>query len=229
MPPVVPRAISAYCHHAKLDRNTIGRFAYAFIGKSRYNAANAATPIRLTKKDTYVRARPADDSQREGRQHAGYAEDGVKTQKQEQAEKGPRDRREERVAIDVRPRARQQRSEEQRLHREFRIRITRKPDFCDVERQEARGREGRCRSDEPAASEVHRQHAKDGPDTDRSPCPREAIESVADRNRRRKEMRKLPDSRAGLGVLQEETHEAQAVVVEALIRGKKQVARKWRH
>ena len=42
-------------------------------------------------------------------------------------------------------------------------------------------------------------------------------------------MRELANDRAGLGILDEEAHEAQRVVVGAPVRRKEKVARKWRN
>ncbi len=183
---------------------------------------------RHEERDAHPRA-AGEHAERERRQHAGDAEHGVETQKQQQPEQRAGDRREESVAVDVRARVREQRRKEQRLHHHLGVRVAREPDLRDVERQERRRRPRRRRAGQAAAGEVHREHAENRPHADRAPRAGQAVEAVADGDGRRKEVRKLADDRTGVRVLDEEPHEPEAVVVRSLVGRKEEVARERRH
>ena len=168
-------------------------------------------------------------AERERRQHGRDPQHRVETQEQQQAEEHASDRREKAVTVDVGAGVGEERGKEQRLHHHLGVGITREPDLDDVQRQECRGDPRGRSANEPAAGEVHRQHPEDRPDTDRAPRAGETVEAVADRDRRRKQVRKLTDDRAGVGVLDRKSHKPQAVVVGPLVRRKEQVARERRH
>ena len=65
-------------------------------------------------------------------------------------------------------------------------------------------------------------------DAGRAARAREPVQSVANRNRRGIQVRKLSDHGAGVRVLDEETHEAKTVVVVAFVRWKEEIARERR-
>jgi hypothetical protein len=115
----------------------------------------------------------------------------------------------------MRARVREQCREQQRLHHHLRVWIPRKPDFDHVESEQRCRRSRGERPEQPKGKKVDREN------TERRPCrkcvqgSRQPIDSVTDRDRGWKEMRKLSDDRAGIGVLHEEAHEARTVVIGA--------------
>ncbi len=155
--------------------------------------------------------------ERQRGEHTGNSQHGVEAQEEQQAEQGSRDRREERIVVDVRPAECQQRRKHQCLHHDFGVRVTREPDLNDVERQEGGGSPGGGRAGEAFAREVQRQCAEKSPRADCAPRSGEAVEAVADRDGSREQVGKLADDRAGVRVLDQEPHEPEAVVVRALI------------
>ncbi len=129
----------------------------------------------------------------------------------------------------MRARVRQDGRKEQRLHRHLGVRVAREPHLRHVQREQRRCRPRRRGAGQASAGKVHSEQPENRPHADRTPRAREAVEAVADRDGRWKEVRKLTDDRTAVGVADEEPHEPDAVVVLSLIGRKEQVARERRH
>ena len=172
---------------------------------------------------------PGHDRQREAAEHAGNAEHRVETQEEQEAEQHARHRREEPIAVDLGARVGEQRREQQRLHHDLGVRVAREPHFDHVERQQPRRRRPDSLAEHPRRSKVHREQPEHRPRTGGPSGAGQAVESVADGNRRGKEVRELPDHPALLRLLNEEAHEPAAVVVGAVLGREEEVAREVRN
>ena len=129
----------------------------------------------------------------------------------------------------MRSRIGQQRGKEQGLHHDFSVGVPRKPDRDDIESEQPRRGRGDGPSGQPRCREIHREKAEDRPDPHGPTRTGQSIDAIPDGNRRRKQVRELPDNGALLQVLDEEAHESERVVVGAARQRKEQWPGKWRH
>ena len=167
--------------------------------------------------------------QHDAADHGRHCQHDVDAEKEQQRKERSRDGSEKRIAVDVGAGGGEHRGEHQRLHHHLRVGIPGEPDLDDVQREETGAGERRRFAEQPCAGEVHREHAEDRPHADRLASAREAVEAVADRDRRRVEVRELADHRARRRILDEEPHEADAVVRLAGVLREEQIARERRH
>ncbi len=167
-----------------------------------------------------------------GVSETGGGEDGsdpehrVEPQEQQQPEEAAGERREERDAVDRRPRVGEHGREEQRLHRDLAVWIAAEPGLSDVGREQCDRNRGSRPAKQAPSGKVHGERREHRPGSGRPQRAGETLKAVRDRHRRRKQVRKLADHDAAVRIQDVEPHEPDAVVVGAPVAFVVGVARK---